>query len=65
MNGIMSTFPNITKITEEMAILQEGYDILESLYLAMDSYHPAIDGKPVDTVLVNRMQRLFGFDDGE
>lgn len=65
MNQIINTFKNVREFQEELNKLQEAYDILESLYIEMDSYHPTIDNKPIDKNLVNRMQSLFHFDDSE
>jgi len=65
MNQIINKFININAFQEELNKLQEAYDILEMLYIEMDSYHPEIDDKPIDKNLVNRMQSLFHFDDSE
>jgi hypothetical protein len=65
MNEIINQFKNIRAFQDELEKLKEGYDILELLYISMDSYHPTIDGKEIDRDLINRMQRLFKFDDSE
>jgi hypothetical protein len=67
MKKIATPYGHINIVIDEIRTLQEGYDILEKLYVFyhMSNWDLQINGKPVDAELKKRLRNYFEFDDSE
>jgi hypothetical protein len=64
---IETPFDKLNDVVNEIHVLQEGFDILEKLYVFynLSKWDLEINGKQVDNKLKLRIRNYFHFDDSE